>query len=108
MNNTSKITHWTWDVTWTACGQKIAIPYVAYRMTPDGQRPGPIMLQQMFKPKYVNEAAKRNEVNCPTCIAAMKTTSHHCVFHGFIAGREVTSDEKCAISTGHTICGHPC
>ncbi len=94
------ITHWSYDHTETACAQKLAAPYIGYQMTPDGI-PGPVRLQKMFEPKYVSEHAKIDTVNCPACIAVMKLTMWHCIYHGFVIGKGVTFAENCAI------CGNP-
>ena len=100
-----EITHWTYDAAWTACMQKLATPYIAYRTRGYGQvpnqKPGFIRLEQMFAPNYVLEARKIEEVNCPACIAVMKLSKWHCVHHGFVQGKDVTFDENCAI------CGNP-
>ena len=42
-----------------------------------------------------------DRVTCPRCIEELKKTHYHCPEHGFIAGKEVTFDEKC------DYCGSP-
>ena len=69
-------------------------------MTADGIKPGPIRLQQMFAPKYVF-GEEIDRVNCPACIAVMKLSKWHCIYHGFVKGKDVTFDENCAT------CGNP-
>ena len=86
-----EIIHWTNDVSWAACGIKIAIPYLAFDL------PKPIRLQKLFKPKYVFLPKQINNVTCPACIAVLKQSRWYCIHHGFLAPVDVTFIECCAI-----------